>query len=67
MALRQLTTEVRNRLQLTIEVPSAVNCQRKNEKKKKTSALKCRRTHHTQEQQEAMLRLTTRTATNASA
>jgi len=47
MSLRQLTTEVRNQLQLTTEVPSAVNCRRKKERKKKKnrSALKCRRTH----------------------
>ena len=43
MSMRQLTTEVRNRLQLTTEVPMAVNCRQK--KKKKTSALKCGRTH----------------------
>jgi len=47
MPMRQLTTEVRNQLQLTTEVPSTVNCRRKKGKKneKKTSALKWRRTH----------------------
>ena len=46
MLMRQLTTEVRNWLQLTTEVPLTVNCRLKKEKKKKkTSALKCRRTH----------------------
>lgn len=36
MTHQQLTTEIMNRLQLTIEVPSAVNCRRKKEGKKKT-------------------------------
>lgn len=44
--MQQFTTEVKNRLQLTTEVPSKINCRRiKEKKKKKTSALKCRRTH----------------------
>ncbi|AES65291.1 hypothetical protein MTR_2g037700 [Medicago truncatula] len=42
MFLRQLTTEVRNRLQLTTEETSAVNCRRKKEKKRGTHQISIR-------------------------
>lgn len=35
MPMQQFTTEVKNRLQLTTEVPSKINCRRIKEKKKK--------------------------------
>jgi len=42
MSPQQLTTEIRNRLQLTTEVTSTLTADEKRKKKKKTaSALKC--------------------------